>query len=108
VALRKKQRTFRLDSFGFSRWKRGSVDDELLMVTTHSPQNIVLAPPGRVLAAKKVRGKEQHVVQVELPPQYARKLSRVRKRLPKPLVKRLKRGGYLSPAKASALRALWR
>lgn len=108
VALKLKKRGFKLDSFGWPRWRPGGLDEEVLMMMTYGPREVFLAPPGRVLAAPKVRGSEKSIVQIELRPKNRKKLSVIRKRLPASTVKRLKRTGLLAPRHAAILRELWK
>jgi hypothetical protein len=107
VAERRKTKGFKLDSFGWHGWVRRSLDEEVVMVTKHSARNITIAPPGRILAARKVGRSRLSIVQIELPPKYTRKMSLVSKRLPRAAVQRLKRSGPLAPRYASLVRGLW-
>jgi hypothetical protein len=107
-ARKLKRRGFKLDSFSWRKLKLPSMDEQVLMLTTYSSRNAVLAPPGRLLAARKVRGLDEYVIQIELPPKNKRKLGRVRKQLSRSTMKRLKRDGRLAPKHAAALRGLWK
>lgn len=108
VAAKKKRRGFKLDSFAWQERIDSSLDEEVVMVTTHSARNITLDPPGRLLAARKVSGKAEYVIQIELPPKYKRKLSQARKHLARSTMQRLGRTGRLAPKHAAALRELWK
>lgn len=107
VARKRKTRGFRLESFAHTRWVRGELGEEVLQVLTESDGTVVLHPPGRVLAVRKVRNEKCSIIVLEVPPKYTRKLSKIRKRLPRETVKRLNHGGRVEPKHAAVLRELW-
>lgn len=107
VARRRLRRGFHLDSFSYTRRARWPIDDQVMMVTSYGPRDVRVAPPGRVLRVEKVSGKKSHIVVLELPPKYKRKLAVLRRRLPRATARRLKFGGLVAPGHAEAIRKLW-
>lgn len=107
AAKKLKTKTFKLESFSYSGWSHRDLDEEILQVVRESDGEVLLYPPGRALAVRKVRNKENSIVVLEVPPRYRRRLSAVGERLPKATLKRLARGGLLAPPHAELLRGLW-
>jgi hypothetical protein len=107
IAEKRKTKGFKLDSFRFSGWSYGGLDEEVVMMLKRGPRDITLDPPGRVLAARKVAHSNESIVQIELPPKYRRKLSVVRKRLSRSTLNRLRRGASRT-RHAAAVRGLWK
>jgi hypothetical protein len=107
VAQKRKTRGFKLESFSYARWPHRDLDEEIVQVLKENDGEVVLYPPGRVLAVRKVRNKKSYIVVLELPPKHTRKLSAIRKRLPRDTFKRLKHGGRVDAKHAARLRELW-